>query len=115
MEVSCVKMASTASAQSTTTGFRNLFYGRIDVTVVWRLALFVAIVACLWMLKWWLVRALVSGNTAATYLIDKTLKFGIFLIASWIMGSFESRTISEYGPRGGKCSDASFGLAQEWL
>ena len=111
--MSGVETASTASAQSATTGFRNLFYGRIDLRVVWRLAIFVTIVALLWISKWWLVRSLPWGNTAGTYLIDKILKFGIFLIASWIMGSFESRTISEYGPRGGKCSDASFGLAQE--
>jgi len=97
MEMSGVETASTASAQSATTGFRNLFYGRIDLRVVWRLAIFVTIVALLWILKWWLVRSLPWGNTAGTYLIDKILKFGIFLIASWIMGRFESRTISQYG------------------
>jgi len=95
--VSGVKKASTVSAESTTTSFGNLCYGPIDLKVGWRLAIFVAIVACLWILESWLVRTLPWSNTAATYLTDKTLKFGIFLIASWIMGRFESRTISQYG------------------
>ena len=36
-------------------------------------------------------------NQATTYLVDKTLKFAVFLLASWIMAKAEARTIADYG------------------
>ena len=45
-----------------------------------------------------LVRMLPHGSDqAASYLVDKILKFGVFLLASWIMAKTETRTIADYG------------------
>src|SRR5262249_23710075 len=37
------------------------------------------------------------SDRALTYLVDKILKFAVFLLASWVMARIEGRTISEYG------------------
>jgi membrane protease YdiL (CAAX protease family) len=45
-----------------------------------------------------LIRLLPQGSDPATvYLLDKILKFSVFLFASWIMARIESRTIADYG------------------
>ena len=44
------------------------------------------------------IRMLPHGADQATfYLVDKTLKFAVFLSASWIMVKLEVKTISDYG------------------
>jgi len=38
-----------------------------------------------------------TGDQISTYLVDKILKFAIFLLASWVMARIEARTIADYG------------------
>ena len=38
-----------------------------------------------------------SSDQAVSYLVDKVLKFAVFLLASWIMAKIETRTIADYG------------------
>jgi membrane protease YdiL (CAAX protease family) len=60
--------------------------------------IFVVIVAGLMVAKAVLIRMLPHGSDqAANYLMDKILKFAIFLFASWIMARIEARTIADYG------------------
>jgi len=66
--------------------------------VGWRMVIFVAIVAALMFARTILIRNLPnSGDQAVRYLVDKILKFAVFLLASWIMAKIEARTIADYG------------------
>jgi hypothetical protein len=59
---------------------------------------FIVIVLGLMVAKTILIRMLPHGSDqAATYVVDKILKFGVFLLASWIMAKIEARTIADYG------------------
>jgi len=60
--------------------------------------IFVVIVASLMTAKTALIRVLPHGSDQAlTYLADKILKFGVFLLASYIMARIEARTVADYG------------------
>lgn len=69
-----------------------------DFRVGWRLLTFVIIVMILMLVKGAFIRCLPSINDqAVNYLVNKVLKFTVFLFASWIMARVEGRTIAEYG------------------
>jgi hypothetical protein len=60
--------------------------------------IFVAIVAGLMVAKAALIRMLPhSSDQATAYLVDKILKFAIFLSASCVMAKIEAQTIADYG------------------
>jgi membrane protease YdiL (CAAX protease family) len=75
-----------------------MFYGPFELRVGWRLLIFVVIVLALMFAKAALLRTLPhGGDQAISYLVDKILKFGVILLASWIMAKIEARTIADYG------------------
>jgi len=77
---------------------RGLFYGPSELRAGWRFLIFAAIVMSLLAVKTVFIRLLPHGtNQATTYLVDKTLKFAVFLLASWIMAKVEARTLAEHG------------------
>ena len=64
----------------------------------WRLLIFVLMVVALMFAKSALIRRLPhSSDQAVSYLVDKILKFGLIVLASWIMAKIEARTIAIYG------------------
>jgi membrane protease YdiL (CAAX protease family) len=75
----------------------SLFYGPIELRVGWRLLIFVVIVLALMFAKAALIRKLHISGQEVSYLLDKVLKFAVFLLASWIMAKIEARTIADYG------------------
>lgn len=92
------------ATSSATTRFRSLshlrglFYGPLELRVGWRLLIFVVMVAVLMFAKAALLRRLPhSSDQAVSYVVDKTLKFALILLASWIMTKIEARTIAAYG------------------
>ena len=75
-----------------------MFYGPFELRAGWRFLIFVAIVGVLIFAKAALIRRLPhSSDQAVSYLVDKTLNFAVFLLASWIMAKIETRTIADYG------------------
>jgi len=74
----------------------NADSARVGLRVVWRLAIFVAIVAGLMTAKAALLLSY-HGDQATSYLADKIAKFGVFLLASWIMARIEARKVADYG------------------
>ena len=76
----------------------SLYYGPLGLRVDWRLLIFVVIVVALMFAKAALLRKLPhNSDPVVGYLIDKTMKFGVILLASWIMAKIEARTIADYG------------------
>ena len=71
--------------------------------VGWRLLVFVVIVVVLMFAKAVLIASLPrSSDQAVNYLLDKILKFAVFLLASWVMAKIEVRTIADYGLPGAR-------------
>src|SRR5262249_41570392 len=88
---------ATARAQSSS-HLRGFFYAPNEIRVGWRLLFFVVIVAALMFVKAALIRKLPhNSDQAISYLLDKILKFAVFLLASGIMAKIEGRTIADYG------------------
>src|SRR6516165_4278340 len=76
----------------------SLYYGPLGLRVGWRLLIFVVMVVALMFAKAALLRKLLhNSDPVVGYLIDKTMKFGVILLASWIMAKIEARTIADYG------------------
>src|SRR5215510_11500899 len=76
----------------------RMFYGPLELRVGWRLLIFVVIVLALMFAKAAIIHTLPnSSDQAVNYLLNKTLKFTVFLLASRIMGRIEARTIADYG------------------
>ena len=90
--------ATVAASARSSSHLHNVFFGPSEVRPVWRLLIFVVIVAGLMVVKAGVMRTLPHfSDTAFTYLADKILKFAVFLLATWIMARIEARTISDYG------------------
>ena len=91
--------AATAPARAQSSShLHGLFYGRHELRVGWRLLIFVVIIMALMFAKAALIRRLPhTSDQAISYLLDKILKFAVILVASWIMGKIEARTIADYG------------------
>ena len=77
---------------------RRVFYNGPELRAGWRLFIFLAIVIGLIQASNLMVRQLLHGADDATvFLVREVMDFLVFLLASWIMGRTESRTIADYG------------------
>jgi len=87
----------------------RVFYGAAELRAGWRLLIFLAIVITLIDSGNFMVRRLLHGADDVTIvLVRKVMDFVIFLLASWIMGLIEGRTIGDYGLPWGKMFRAQF-------
>ena len=81
-----------------TSGLRRVFYGTSELRASWRLCVFLAIVVALINASNLVVRRLLPASDDVTlFLVREVLDFLIFLLASWLMGRIEHRTIADYG------------------
>jgi len=77
---------------------RRVFYGPAELRVGWRLLIFLAIVITFINASNLVVRRLLHGADDTTlFLVREVMDFLIFLLASWIMGRIEGRSIADYG------------------
>jgi len=77
---------------------RRVFYNRSELRAGWRLAIFLGIVIAVINATNKLIGLLLPGaDKTALFLIFQVINFLIFLLASWIMGRIERRTIGDYG------------------
>ena len=83
--------------------FHRVFYGPSELRAGWRLFIFLAIVIAVINARNLIVRRLLQGaDDTALFFVREVSDFLIFLLASWIMGNIEGRTIADYGlPRRG--------------
>ena len=80
------------------TVFRRVFYGPWELRAGWRLFIFLTIVVALINASNVVVRRLLqSADDTTLFLIREVMDFLIFILASWIMGRMEQRTIGDYG------------------
>jgi membrane protease YdiL (CAAX protease family) len=78
--------------------FHRMFYNRSELRAGWRLLIFLAIViACINASNLAVRRLLHGADDTTLFLVREVMDFLIFLLASWIMGRIERRTIAEYG------------------
>jgi hypothetical protein len=78
--------------------FHRVFYGPSELRAGWRLFIFLAIVIAVINARNLIVRRLLHGaDDAALFFVREVSDFLIFLLASWIMGNIEGRTIADYG------------------
>jgi membrane protease YdiL (CAAX protease family) len=77
---------------------RSVFYGPLELRAGWRLCIFLAIVSALVYASNLAVRRVLHGADDTTlFLVRELTDFLIFLLASWVMGRIEDRTIANYG------------------
>jgi uncharacterized protein len=75
-----------------------VFRGERELRAGWRLAIFLGIVIALLKGSSLAVGRLMRGaDDDALFLVREVMDFVIFLVASWIMGRIEGRTIGDYG------------------
>jgi len=87
-----VEQSASASA------IHRVFYGPSELRAGWRLCIFLAIVIATINASNFLIRRLLPGIDDTTlFFVREVLEFLIFLLASWIMGRIERRTIADYG------------------
>ncbi|MGC2476383.1 MAG: type II CAAX endopeptidase family protein [Candidatus Sulfotelmatobacter sp.] len=98
--------------------FHRVFYGPSELRAGWRLFIFLAIVITVINARNQIVSRLLHGaDDTALFFVREVSDFLIFLLASWIMGNIEGRTIADYGlPRRGMfsvqfCQGALLGFA----
>lgn len=78
--------------------FHRVFYGPSELRAGWRLLIFLAIVIASINASNLIVHELLHGADNTTlFLVREVMDFLIFLLASWIMGRIEGRTIADYG------------------
>jgi membrane protease YdiL (CAAX protease family) len=78
--------------------FHRAFYGPSELRAGWRLFIFLAIVIALIDANNLMVRRLLHGADYSTlFVVREVTDFLIFLLASWIMGRIEGRTLADYG------------------
>jgi membrane protease YdiL (CAAX protease family) len=78
--------------------FHRIFYGATELRAVWRLLIFLALAKAFIYPGNLMVGRLVHGADAVTlFLVQEVVRFLIYLLASWIMGRIENRTIADYG------------------
>jgi len=78
--------------------FHRVFYGPSEFRAGWRLLIFLGIVLALTNASSLMVRRLLHGADFATlFFVREVMAFLIFLLASWIMGRIEGRTLADYG------------------
>jgi membrane protease YdiL (CAAX protease family) len=77
---------------------RRAFYGPSELRAGWRLLIFLAIVISFINAGNMVVGRLLHGADDTTlFLVREVMDFLIFLLASWIMGRIEGRSIGDYG------------------
>jgi membrane protease YdiL (CAAX protease family) len=77
---------------------RRLFHGPSGLRAGWRLLIFTAIVVLLLAIKGFIARRMLHGlDQASGFIFNQSTRFLICLMASWIMGRIERRTIADYG------------------
>jgi uncharacterized protein len=76
---------------------RRAFYGPLELRAGWRLCIFLTVVFALIYVSNLLIRRLLHADDITLFLAHEMLDFLIFLLASWIMGRIEGRTIADYG------------------
>ena len=77
---------------------RRVFYGPSELRVGWRLLIFLAMVMALIKATNLMIRRFLYGVDDTTlFLAGELTDFFIFLLASWIMGRIEGRSIGDYG------------------
>src|SRR5450631_1131382 len=77
---------------------RRMFSGSSELRAGWRLLIFLTIVVALINASNLVVRWLLhKADETTLFLVREVMGFLIFLLASWIMGRIEGRTIADYG------------------
>jgi len=77
---------------------RGIFFGPNGLRAGWRLAFFIAIVCVLLRASSLVVNSLLHGlDSGVLWLIMEFMAFLDYLVASWIVGKFEKRTLADYG------------------
>lgn len=88
---------------------RRFFCNSRELRAGWRLFIFLAIVSALLAVNNVTVRRLPHGaNDTAMYLFREMMRFLVFVLASWIMGRMEHRSIADYGLPGRRMFRAQF-------
>lgn len=76
----------------------RILYGPLELRAGWRLLIFVGIVAALiYSTNWAVGRLLPGADKTMLFLLFQVINFLIFLLASFVMGKIEGRTVAEYG------------------
>jgi uncharacterized protein len=77
---------------------RRVFYNARELRAGWRLLIFFTILIPLMTITNLVIRRLLhSTNGTALFLVREMIRFLILILATWIMGRMEHRTIAEYG------------------
>ena len=86
------------AAHSSPPTLHRLFYNASEPRAGWRLLIFLAVVITLISGGDWMIRQVLNGAGDTTvFLVREAMDFLVFLLASWIMGHIEGRTIADYG------------------
>jgi membrane protease YdiL (CAAX protease family) len=87
-----------SSRPSGSDALRRLFYGPSGLRAGWRLLIYVAMLFALFAARGLLARGTIRGLDQARRLVfNQVTRLVICLLASWIMGRIEGRTIADYG------------------
>jgi hypothetical protein len=93
-----IESANTIASGNSRSRSYWIFHGPSELRAGWRFLIFSVMVIVLLAAKTALIHFLPHvTDQAMAYLVDKSLKFGVFLLASWIMARFETRTVADYG------------------
>ena len=77
---------------------RRVLYGPSELRPAWRLLIFAGIVFALGKASSLALGRLLGGaDDDSRFLVSEVTDFLVFLLASWIMGRVERRTIADYG------------------
>ncbi len=76
----------------------RIFFNRSEPRSGWRLLIFITLVVAFIKTINFAVRRILPGADETTlFLVREVSDFSVFLLASWIMGRMEKRTIADYG------------------
>jgi len=79
-------------------GLRRIFFGPSGLRAGWRLLIFIAILLALFGTKDLIASKAMHGmDVVSRFVVNQASRFLICLLASWIMGRIERRTIAAYG------------------
>jgi CAAX protease family protein len=78
--------------------WRRLFLGPSGLRAGWRLVIFFGIVDLLFEARGMVIRRALGGlDTITLYVLKQATRFLFCLLAAWLTGKFEKRTIADYG------------------
>jgi uncharacterized protein len=85
-------------SEPTKPGLRWLFFDSSELRAGWRFLIFLVIVAALLKAESWSIRVIMrNADRDAVWLFGELMFFLICLLAAWIMGKIERRTVADYG------------------